>query len=125
MIEAKDSLIEQVMGLAIEVHRTLGPGLLESIYELALCHEIQLSGFRYDRQREIDVCYKGQSLGSGFCADIIVNGCLVLEVKTVDRISEFHAAQLLTYLRLLDVKRGLLLNFNAIPLKNGIRRISI
>ena len=125
MIEAKDPLSEQVIGLAIEVHRTLGPGLLESIYELALCHELQLAGFHYHRQREIDVCYKGQSLGSGFRADIIVSGCLALELKTADRISEFHVARLLTYLRLIEIKRGLVLNVNAMPLKNGIRRISI
>ncbi len=125
MIEAKDPLSEQVIGLAIEVHRTLGPGLLESIYELALCHELQLAGIHYHWQREIDLCYKGQSLGSGLRADIIVSGCLVLELITVDRISEFHVAQLLTYLRLMEIKRGLVLNVNAMPLKNGIRRISI
>ena len=125
MIEAKDSLFTQVIGLAIEVHRTLGPGLLESIYEGALCHELRDAGFNFERQREVEVRYKGQRLGAGFRADIIVEDCLVLELKAVDHLSSLHTAQLITYLRLLDIKRGLLLNFNATPLKQGIKRVSI
>jgi len=125
MIEAKEALIEQVIALANEVHRTLGPGLLAPIYAQALQHELAYAGLRGEHRRAIDIGYKGRNLGCGFRADLVVEDSLVLEVKAIDRFTSLHIAQLMTYLRLLGIRRGLLLNFNAIALKSGIRRISV
>lgn len=122
---ADEEMITAVIGAAIEVHRCLGPGLLESVYEIALAHELSEQGMHYERQRSVSINYKGIALGSGFRADLIVEKQIVLELKTVDRLIPLHTAQLITYLKLLDIKRGFILNFNSIPLKNGIKRISI
>ena len=120
-----DKLIEIVIGCAIEVHKELGPGLLESAYELALLHELTLTDIQVRRQSEIPIKYKGTELGAGFRADLIVNDSLLLELKAVDEIKNIHRAQIITYLKLLNFKRGLLLNFNTVLLKDGIKRISI
>lgn len=125
MIEAEEALIERVIALAFEVHRTLGPGLLAPVYARALQHELAQAGLRGERQRAVNIGYKGHMLDSGFNADLVVEESLVLEVKSIDRFSGLHIAQLMTYLRLLGIRRGLLLNFNAVALKSGIRRISI
>lgn len=121
----RDLLTERVIGLAIEVHRILGPGLQENVYESALHYELQSAGLECTRQVAIDVTYKGRPMGIGFRLDLLVERTLPIELKAVERLSDLHKAQLISYLNLLQLKRGLLLNFNAMPLKNGIRRISI
>ena len=125
MRTAPDVLIETVIGVAIEVHRTLGPGLVESVYELALAYELRRAGLESKRQVPVDVVYKGEPLGKGFRVDLLVEGTLPLELKVADKLTELHAAPLIAYLRLLQLKRGLLLNFNSMPLHRGIKRISI
>ncbi len=120
-----DTLVEKVIGAAIRVHTELGPGLLESVYELALVIELAEVGIEVKRQVEIPVQYKGQALGVGFRADVVVDGSLLLELKSVDYFTPVHLAQVITYLRLLGYKRGLLLNFNKKFLKDGIKRVSI
>ncbi len=125
MREAEESLIEEVVGRAIEVHRTLGPGLQESIYECALQHELLTHGIKCERQVGIDVSYKGVALGMGFRVDLLVEACLPLELKAVEHLTDVHRAQLISYLKLLQLKRGLLLNFNSVLLKSGIKRVSI
>jgi len=123
--DCDEILIERVLGAAINVHRELGPGLLESVYELALMVELGDQGIEARRQVEITVNYKGQNLGIGFRADVIVADSLILEIKAVDDINSIHVAQIITYLKLLSYKRGLLLNFNKKMMKDGIRRVSI
>ena len=118
-------LTEVVIGAAIEVHRALGPGLLEAVYEEALFLELNQRGLGVARQVEIPVSYKGEELGVGFRADLIVNKSLLLELKSVSAITDIHLAQVITYLRFLGFKRGLLLNFNVPLLKQGIKRVAI
>ncbi|TDJ65497.1 MAG: GxxExxY protein [Proteobacteria bacterium] len=122
---ADEDLVTDVIGAAIEVHRVLGPGLLESIYEAALTYELSELDFVFERQKAISVNYKGVALDMGFRADLIVEKQLVLELKTVEKFLAIHTAQLITYLKLLDIKRGFILNFNSTLMKNGIKRISI
>ena len=112
----------QVIGCAIEVHRTLGPGLLESIYEACLCRELADARLNFTRQAELPVFYKGQPIDCDLRMDIVVEDALVIEIKAVQSINPIHEAQLLTYPRLNGVRTGLLLNFNEIRLTDGIRR---
>ena len=119
--EEKDPLTERIIGCAIEVHRELGPGLLESIYEAALAAEFNLQGVSFSRQGLVPVSYKGQALGE-HRIDFIVEQAVVLELKSVERFDPVFEAQVLTYLRLTGLRRGLLLNFNSRLLKDGIRR---
>jgi GxxExxY protein len=119
----RDPLTEKVIGLAIEVHRVLGPGLLESAYEECLCHELSLAGLSFDRQRPLPVCYKGIRLDCGYRLDIVVENELILELKTVEKLQPIHEAQLLTYLKLGTMRKGLLMNFNAVLLKEGLKRM--
>ena len=112
----------RVIGCAIEVHRTLGPGLMESVYEACLCHELALAGLRFERQRRVPVVYKDARLDLDFRADVVVEDALLLEIKAARDILPLHEAQLLTYLRLTGIKLGLLLNFNVPVLKDGMRR---
>ncbi|HBC07198.1 MAG TPA: GxxExxY protein [Rhodospirillaceae bacterium] len=118
-----DPLTEKVIGLAIEVHRHLGPGLLESAYEECLCFELKANSIEHDRQVPLPVTYKSAKLECGYRMDAVVEGELVIELKTVDRLLPIHEAQLLTYLKLSGLKTGLLLNFNSSVLKDGIRRL--
>ncbi|MDP2767501.1 MAG: GxxExxY protein [Candidatus Methanoperedens sp.] len=122
MILEKD-LTEQIIGAAIEVHRYLGPGLLESTYQECLCHELNMRGLKFECQKPIPLEYKGIKLDCGYRLDILVEGKIVLELKTVEAIMPVHEAQLLTYLRLTNVKVGLIINFNVPVLKDGIRRM--
>jgi GxxExxY protein len=117
-----DDLSRRVIGLAIEVHRQLGPGLLESAYEECLCFELRRAAIPHVRQRKLPILYKGFELEYCYQIDIIADESLILEIKSVERISPVHEAQLLTYLRLSGIPIGLLLNFNAPILKDGIRR---
>ena len=118
-------LTEAVIGLAIEVHRTLGPGLFESVYETCLCRELTNAGIAFQTQVAIPVEYKGQRLEAGFRADLIVQNKLIIEIKSVEKIAPLHEAQLLTYLRLGSFPKGLLIDFNARLPKDGIRRFVV
>jgi len=120
----EDSVLSgQVIGAAIEVHRLLGPGLLESAYELALERELKMIGIDVRRQVPVPLQYKGASLGDGFRIDMLVNELLLIEIKAVEQLIPLHEAQLLTYLRLAGKRHGLLINFNVAALKNGIKRV--
>ena len=119
----RDSLTESVIGLAIEVHRALGPGLLESAYQECLCYELKAKGIAFGRQVALPVVYKSVKLDCGYRMDLVVDDRLVVELKTVEKILPIHEAQLLTYLRLSGIRTGLLLNFNTAVLKNGIKRM--
>lgn len=121
-MKSKDRTSE-IIGAAIEVHRHLGPGLLESIYEEGLVYELQSRGLQVDRQKELPVDYKGMRLDTGYRIDLIVDNGMIVELKSVKRLEPIHEAQLLTYLKLANVRYGLLLNFNVPVLKQGIRRI--
>lgn len=112
----------EIIGAAIEVHKVLGPGLLESIYEEALCIEFEHRGIPYERQKEIGIEYKGHTIGKGF-VDILVDKCIVVELKSIERFEAIHTAQTLTYLRMTNTRLGLLINFNTHILKNSIKRI--
>jgi GxxExxY protein len=122
LLEEHEQLIQRVIGAAIEVHRHLGPGFLESIYERALCHELTLQAVPFEKQVEILVPYKDISI-PGQWLDLIINKFLVLELKTVEKILPTHEAQLLSYLKSTGLKIGLIINFNVQRLKSGIRRI--
>jgi GxxExxY protein len=117
-------LSEQVLRACIEVHRHLGPGLLESAYEQCLCHELSLTGLSFERQRPLPVTYKGVTLDCGYRLDVVVEEKLVLELKAVDRLLSIHQAQVLTYLKLTGLDVGLLVNFNTPVLRSGIRRLT-
>lgn len=116
---------EQVIGACIEVHRTLGPGLLESAYEQCLAHELNLRGLDVERQRVVPVEYKGIGLPSAYRVDLLVERSLVVEVKAVEKLLPVHEAQLLTYLRLMGLNSGLLVNFHAETVKRGLRRLTL
>ena len=111
-----------VTGAAIEVHRTLGPGLLESVYEVALCEELRSREIPFERQKGVPIRHRGLVLDPGLRLDLLIGDELVLELKSVDRINELHEAQLLTYLRLAHKRVGLLINFNVPVPRRGIRR---
>jgi GxxExxY protein len=115
-------LTEQVIGLAIEVHRHTGPGLLESVYEQCLCHELRESGIPFERQVVIPVIYKAKQIGKGFLADIVVARRVILEIKSIAAIVPTRQTQLHTYLRMSGLHIGLILNFSARRLTEGIRR---
>ena len=119
----RDPVTQMVIGAAIEVHRFLGPGLLESTYELCLCHELNLRGIEHARQVKLPVVYKELQVEDAYRVDILLPGRLVIEVKAVDTIAKVHEAQLLTYLRLTGIRTGLLLNFDVPVLKSGIKRM--
>jgi GxxExxY protein len=123
MIKKEDLFSKEIVGAAIEVHRNLGPGLLESAYEECLCREFAIRRFAFERQKPLPVSYKGVKLDCGYRVDVVVEKLVILELKAVDRIEPIHEAQLLTYLKLSGLKLGLLINFNVPILKNGIKRI--
>ena len=125
LIECSEELIERVLDAATNVHRALGPGLLELVYEAALMMESAEMGIAAKRQVEVPVSYCGKDLGLAFRADIIVENCLVLELKAVDRVTDLHLAQIMNYQKLLHFKRGYILNFNRKLMKEGIKRVSI
>ncbi len=118
-----NDLSGQIIGAAIEVHKTLGPGLLESIYEECLCIELQRRKIPYQRQNEIDIEYKGTKLENKFRIDVLVNNMIVVELKSCDELAPIHDAQVLTYLKLTGLKVGLLINFNVPVLREGIKRL--
>ena len=119
----ENEISNEVIGAAIEVHRNLGPGLLESAYEECLCYEFDRRGIKYERQKPLPIAYKGTKLDCGYRLDLVVNDLVILELKAVDQIQPIHSAQVLTYLKLSKMKLGILINFNVTVLKNGIKRI--
>lgn len=119
----RDPLTEKVIGAAIEVHRHLGPGLLESAYEECLCWELTTLGLHVKRQVPLSITYKEVSLDCGYRLDVVVADSLILELKTVEKLLPIHEAQLLTYLKLSGIKKGLLLNFYVPVLRDGIKRM--
>ena len=119
-----NKLTSKIIGAAIEVHKHLGPGLLESAYEECLCHELELRRIRFDRQKSLPIEYKGRKLDCGYRLDVLVEDKVVLELKSCEKIEPIHKAQLLTYLKLSNINLGLLLNFNSITMKEGIVRIA-
>lgn len=121
-MEEQAQLTHAIIGAAIEVHRALGPGLLESAYEECLCHELGLRRLVFQRQVPLPLIYKGVTLDCGYRLDLVVAQTVLLELKAVERILPIHEAQLLTYLRLSEKKIGLLINFNVPVLKQGIVR---
>jgi GxxExxY protein len=120
-----NSLTDAIIGASITVHRELGPGLLESVYEKCLALELTKSGLQVSSQKEIPLTYKGLALESGFRADLIVENKVLIELKSVDQLLPVHTAQVLTYLKLTGLRTALLINFNVQLLKNGIKRLSI
>ncbi|MGA9640124.1 MAG: GxxExxY protein [Terriglobales bacterium] len=118
-----NAITEQIIGCAMEVHRVIGPGLLESAYEACLAFELCARGFRVERQKPLAVVYKDVKLDCGYRVDLVVNESVVVEIKAVEKLNPVHSAQLLSYLRLLDYRVGLLLNFHCTMLKHGIRRV--
>ena len=114
-----EELTEKIIGAAIEVHRTLGPGLLESAYEECLCHELHLRGLSFQKQVPLPVSYKGVNLDCGYRVDVIVEDAVVLELKCIEHVLPVHEAQLLTYLKLLNKRVGLILNFYVAALVRG------
>ena len=119
----ENALSNEIIGAAIEVHRCLGPGLLESAYEECLCHELVERNIRFERQKLLPVTYKDMTLDCGYRLDVLVDDLVILELKAVERLEPIHSAQLLTYLKLSGLKLGMLMNFNVPILKNGIKRI--
>ena len=120
-----DELSKAVIGCAIEVHRTLGPGLLESTYEQCLAHELSLKGIAFKLQWPIAVDYKGLRIDCGYRVDVLVEDALILELKSVEQVKEIHKAQLLTYMKLAQIATGLLINFNVTRLQKGIKRFVV
>jgi GxxExxY protein len=118
-----NDLTGEVIGAAIEVHKALGPGLLESTYEERLCIELGLRNVPYERQKEIPIEYKGVDLGYAYRLDIVVPNELIVELKACESLEPIHEAQLLTYLKLSGIKVGLLINFNVPVLKDGVKRL--
>lgn len=116
-------LTEALIGAMIEVHRHLGPWLLESAYETCLCCELELRGIPFDAQKPLPLEYKGAKLDCGYRLDLLVAGKVIVEVKAVEQLAPIHEAQLLTYMRLARIRVGLLVNFNVPVLKDGIRRL--
>lgn len=120
---SENELSKIIIGCAIEVHKQLGPGLLESAYQECLCYELIKVGLKVEKEKPMPVIYKEVKLNHGYRIDILVENKVVIEVKTVETLNDVHTAQVLTYLGLGKYKLGLLLNFNVAILKNGIKRI--
>ena len=118
-----NQLSNKAIGAAIEVHKALGPGLLESAYEKCLCHELKLRGLSFDNQKLLPLVFKGEELDCGYRLDIVVENAIILELKSCEKIEPIHKAQLLTYLKLSGLTLGLVLNFNVPAMRDGIVRI--
>jgi len=117
-----DLLTRKIIGFAIDVHRQLGPGLLEAAYEECLCFELGQAKISYQKEVQLPVVYKSVQLDCGYRLDIVVEDRVIVELKAVERLMPIHEAQILTYLKLSQIKTGLLMNFNSVTLKEGLRR---
>lgn len=122
-MEEINRITEKIIGAAIEVHRELGPGLLESTYETCLVFELAERGLKFERQKPLPVVYKGNRLDAGYRLDLFVDDQIIVEIKSVDQLVPIHQAQILSYLKLSGCRVGLLINFNVQILKNGIKRV--
>ncbi|MCY3867247.1 MAG: GxxExxY protein [Chloroflexi bacterium] len=120
----RDDLTHEIIGAAMEVHSEMGAGLIEQIYENALCVELTKRGIRHQKQVRVPVQYKGVAVGDLY-ADLVVEGRVIVELKSVRELAPIHAAQLITYLKLSKIKTGLLINFNVVSLRKGVRRFSV
>ncbi|MBE9571070.1 MAG: GxxExxY protein [Proteobacteria bacterium] len=118
-----NELSSRIIGAAIEVHKALGPGLLESAYEECLSHEFSFRNFSFERQKSLPLIYKGKKLDCGYRLDLVVENAIILELKSCEKIEPIHKAQLLTYLKLSGLHLGLILNFNTTVMRDGIVRI--
>lgn len=118
-----DALCYAIIGAAMEVHKTLGPGLLEAVYQKCLAMELEARGLAFESEKELPLLYKGKETGKTFRLDFLVEGDIVVELKAVDKLQPVHEVQLLTYLRLMEKRLGLLVNFNVAVLKEGVRRV--
>jgi GxxExxY protein len=118
-----ESIAKEILDASFQVHTALGPGLLESVYEACLLHELGLRNINVKSQIILPVLYKGIKVDSGYRLDMLVDDCVIVEIKSAENISPVYCAQLLTYLRLTDIRLGLLINFNVIHLREGIKRI--
>ena len=118
-----NQLSNKIIGAAIEVHKVLGPGLLESAYEECLCHELELRGLHYERQKPLPIVYKGRKLDCGYRLDVVVEKAIILELKSSEKMEPIYEAQLLTYLKLSGLHLGLILNFNVPMMRDGIKRV--
>ena len=123
--EEEDLITKEIIGCAIKIQRVLGPRLLESVYEKFLAHEVRKAGLTVAEQHPIPVVYDGIKLDIGFRADMVVNSEVIIEIKAIKKLEPVHDAQILSYLRLAEIERGLLINFHAYPLKDGIKRFSL
>ncbi|MBR4534267.1 MAG: GxxExxY protein [Bacteroidaceae bacterium] len=123
-LEEYNELTHAIIGAALEVHRTLGPGLLEAVYEECLISELQMRGLQVDHQVHVPILYKGQEVGNPLIIDILVENSVIVELKTVQELQDIHSAQLLSYLRLTGNKLGLLINFNTVHLRDGLKRVA-
>ena len=122
--ERLDKITERIIGCGIAVHRGIGPGLLESAYEECLCYELSQAGLSFERQVPLPVIYKGVKLDCGYRMDIVVEASIIVEIKAVQGLLPIHEAQLLSYLRMYGKRVGLLMNFHAAVLKNGLKRVA-
>jgi GxxExxY protein len=122
-MELENSLATKVIGLAIKVHKELGPGLLESVYKECLFYEIKKSGLFVEKEKPLPIYYDGLELECGYRLDLFIGNRLIVEVKSVKEMNDIYLAQLLTYLKLSECKLGLLINFNVLLLKDGIKRV--
>ena len=122
-LKKENILSNSIIGAAIEVHRQLGPGLLESTYEACLCHELALQDISFVQQKSLPVSYKGFNLDCAYRLDLLIEDIVIVEIKSIQQFEPIHSAQLLTYLKLARKKLGILVNFNTPVLKNGIKRI--
>lgn len=118
-----EKIFSEILNAAFEVHTKLGPGLLEHVYQNCLVYEIKSRGYKVEVEKEVPVIYKGIRFEDGYRVDIFVEELIIIEVKAVKNLNESHLAQILTYMRLTDVQLGLLVNFNEVRLKNGIKRV--
>jgi GxxExxY protein len=121
--EQLDLITRRIIGAAIQVHRALGPGLLESAYEACLAYELAQAGLKVERQKELPLRYREVSLDCGYRLDLVVEGCVIVEIKAVDELALIYQAQIMSYLRLSGLKVGLLINFNVQVLKRGLKRV--
>ena len=122
-LEDFNELTHAIIGAALEVHKTLGPGLLEAVYEECLIAELQMRGLQVAHQVHVPIIYKGQEVGNPLIIDLLVENSVIVELKTVPELLDIHSAQLLSYLRLTGNKLGLLINFNSVYLRDGLKRV--
>ena len=121
--EEIEELAKELVDIAFHIHKSLGPGLFESVYEEVFCIELEKRGFNYKRQQVIDIVYEGRKIPNAFECDILIENAMIIELKSVEKLHPTHFKQLGTYLKLTDLKLGLLINFNEGLIKDGIRRI--